>query len=381
MIAWHASDGWLAEAHRTGLGWTAVRIAGGVAAPLFLFAAGAGVALGARKGRGLALVVTRGLELVLLGHALRLGQWAIDRGAVVHLYTLPALIAGACFVGAALYALRRRRRLLTWLAIVLGTSHVALVLGLGPTLTRIVFRFDVLHCIGVSCIVCALAARGAVRARGAWTPSLLLGIGALALVLASAFLPSVLDTADGALAWLARGRELRRVAPFPLLPWTGYAMLGCAAALAPRPSRRLVPVLALFSIVLAFVSFEGGFTFVRVALSELPWVRPLARLTFQAGVAVALACALGYLASARAGRALAIVGRASLAIYALHLFVTYGKLARPIKRALDPLSCASLVLALIALSAGCALLASRRGAHERPPPAALSTSTSAKTSV
>jgi hypothetical protein len=115
-------------------------------------------------------------------------------------------------------------------------------------------------------------------------------------------------------------------------------------------------------------------------------VRPIARLVFHASAAVSIACALSALAWAaplreapangsgcgstvtplrsstrsRAGALLAIAGRASLVIYALHLFVTYGKLGRPVARSLDPLACAALVTVLIAICVGGAALAARR---------------------
>lgn len=374
MVAWHATDGWLAEPHKAGLGWAAMRVAGGLAAPLFLFAAGMGVGLGARRERGVAKVMVRGLELVVLGHALRLAQWAIDRGAVLDLRTLPALLLGVAFAIAALYALRGsvRARTLAALAALFGVAHVLALLALGPALARIILRFDVLHCIGVSCAACTLVAaalRDLTRGRAslAWAPSAILVAVAAALVVSSVPLAAELDRADGLLAWIARGRELRRVAPFPLLPWTGYAMLGCAAALAPLASgaRRGSIVVFALALSVALVSFEGGFLFTRSILGHAAWARPIARLAFAAGAAVSLACLLRPLAAWAGGRALTIVGRASLAIYALHLFVAYGKLARPIKHALDPVACAVMVLALIAVCTAGALLAARGRGGER----------------
>jgi uncharacterized membrane protein len=368
MVAWHASDGWLRAEHHAGAAWALLRTAGGLAAPLFLLAAGVAVGLGARRGRGLSRVIVRGVELVVLGHALRLAQWAIDRGAIVQPRLWPALILGVCFVLAALGTLRgsRRARALAVLAALFASAHVISVLLLGPSLARIVLRFDVLHCIGVSCVACALVAYNVMRlARRApslaWAPAVILAVSALVVV--SLPIAAELDRAGGTLAWIARGPELRRFAPFPLVPWTGYALLGCAAALAPIawPERRTTTLLVFFvAIAIAFASFEGGFVFRWSELGAVTGVRPLARLAFHAGAAVAIACALSALARSRAGEVLAITGRASLVIYALHLFVAYGKLGGLVARSLDPLACAALVTVLIAICIGGALLAARR---------------------
>ena len=296
------------------------------------------------------------------------------------------------------------------------------MLALGPSLARVILRFDVLHCIGVSCGVCALLAYPLMRvvrhrAAPAWAPAITwlaplrdgiptpangAGVGlpplrfaptivlaALALLVVSLPIAAELDRAGGTLAFLARGPALRRFAPFPLVPWAGYALLGCAAALAPSawPARRASVLLALAAAtVIAVVSFEGGFVFRWSELGRVPGVRPIARLAFHASAAVAIACALSALAwvaplreapangsgcrspvtplrssiRSRAGALLAIAGRASLVIYALHLFVTYGKLGRPVARSLDPLACAALVTVLIAICVGGAALAARR---------------------
>ena len=397
MVAWHASDGWLRPEHHAGSWWAALRIAGGLAAPLFLLAAGVAVGLGARRGRGLSRVLVRGAELVVLGHALRLAQWAVDRGAVVQPHAWPALILGVGFVLAALGALRgsRHARALGLSAALFASAHVAAVLALGPSLARVILRFDVLHCIGVSCGVCALLAYPLMRvvrhrAALAWAPAIVLA--ALALLVVSLPIAAELDRAGGTLAFLARGPALRRFAPFPLVPWAGYALLGCAAALAPSPwpAPRAGVLLALAAAtVIAVVSFEGGFVFRWSELGRVPGVRPIARLAFHASAAAAIACALSALAwvaplrqgmptpangsgcrstvtplrssmRSRAGALLAIAGRASLVIYALHLFVTYGKLGRPVARSLDPLACAALVTVLIAICVGGAALAARR---------------------
>lgn len=355
MIAWHAADGWLANEHRSGLGWSTLTVIGGVGAPFFFLTAGAAVGLGARRGRALSAALTRGAEIVLIGHALALAQWAIDHAALGRLEAAPALALGVLAIGSALLALRRRMS--AWPSVGLGAAHLVALSALGGLDARIVLRFDVLHCIGFSCIACALVAHPLMRRASPFPlPSLALATAALASAFASGWLVPEFEHAGALLAWLGSGPKLRDVAPFPVVPWVGYALLGCAAALAPL--RRATRPLALAGLVLAALSFEAGFAFTRDLLHDLPHARPLARLVFHGALALSLTCLLQATRS-RLGSGLAVVGRASLPIYALHLFVTHGTLARPFRRALDPLACALLGLALILACAALAWLLAR----------------------
>lgn len=355
MLGWHCSDGWLAEAHRAGLGWSIARVTGGIAAPLFLFAAGMSVALGARRGRNVGRAIARGLELLVLGHALRLITWAIDHYAIASLGAWPGLVFGGGFVTLALFALRRSARALAPLTGLLAGAHLAAVVAHGPALTSIVLRFDILHCIGVSVIACALLMAAAERWRRhpAWEPSAVMLVVAVGLVGSSALFIEALEGTAGGLAWLARGPALRRIAPFPLLPWCGYALLGCAVARAPIAWTKCgtAHLLCVFvaALALAAATFEGGTSFTRRLLAALPSVRPLARLAFSAGVALALGSAL-QLARGRGAAVLATLGRVSLPVYALHLQVAYGTLARPLRHALTPAACALLVALLVTAS-------------------------------
>jgi uncharacterized membrane protein len=110
MVAWHTTDGWLAEAYRAGPAWTAARVAGGLAAPLFLLAAGAAVGLRLRRGHGLGAVLRRAATLIVLGWVLRLQIWLVDAGALLEPRSWPALLSGAAGCGLALWALRDRGR-------------------------------------------------------------------------------------------------------------------------------------------------------------------------------------------------------------------------------------------------------------------------------
>lgn len=365
MVAWHGCDGWLAAAHREGAAWAAVRVLGGLAAPLFLFASGAAADLGAARARPLSRAIERGLSLVAAGFLLELERWAVDRGAALTPAAWPAIALGAA-AGAALLAgarmprALRRRRAAVVLALALG--HLACVWALDPALLGVTLRFDVLHCIGVCGVVAALLARAVPidRARGA----LLLSLTALAMMVMAPHLAEALARSE-ALAWIARGPELRAVAPFPLLPWCAYAVLGCGLARAARLlarraiSRGALATLAVIALASAVVSFEGGLAWTRRALDVWPELRPLSRLAFHASAMTAIGCVCAGVRGARAMGALRAMGAQSLAIYVLHVPLTHGALAAPWYRALGPAECALAIGALLVACAAGAAIAAR----------------------
>lgn len=354
MVAWHGSEAWLSVAHRDGAAWSIARVAGGMAAPLFLFASGAAAELGASRGRPLSRAVERGLSLVALGFLLELERWAVDRGAALEPASWPALALGAGTGATVLLGARgllpaALRRWRAALALALLAGHVASAWALEPALLAVTLRFDVLHCIGVCGVVVALLARALRGPCGA----LLLALGALAMVVVALPLGEALS-AHEALAWVARAPSRRAIAPFPVLPWCAYATLGCALAraarlLAPRaPSRRLVLAATAVALAIAAVSFEGGLGSTRRAIDLWPALRPLARLAFHASAAVAIAGACAALHEARGVGSLRAIGAWSLAIYVLHVPLTYGVVTAAWWRALAPAECALAILAMLA---------------------------------
>ncbi|HJL15881.1 MAG TPA: heparan-alpha-glucosaminide N-acetyltransferase domain-containing protein, partial [Sandaracinaceae bacterium LLY-WYZ-13_1] len=108
MVLWHATDAWLADGHRQGIGWDATRVAGGLAAPLFLTAAGFAVGLRIARGAPLGALLRRGAQLIVLGGLLRLQIWIVDAGALLEPRSWPAALAGLSAAALALLALRRR---------------------------------------------------------------------------------------------------------------------------------------------------------------------------------------------------------------------------------------------------------------------------------
>ncbi|HEY8431772.1 MAG TPA: heparan-alpha-glucosaminide N-acetyltransferase domain-containing protein, partial [Sandaracinaceae bacterium] len=354
------------------------RVVGGLAAPLFLLTAGAALGLGALRGRTVARAAERGFGLVALGFLLQLERWAVDRGALADAGAWPALLfgllAGAAFLVATTPPLRRRpvvARVPTpaWiaLAVALLLAHVACVAAFDARCLATTLRFDVLHCIGISTVICALAVPA--RPRREALSVAILAAAAIAIALVTPAVARALGDAP-ALAWIARARELRSIAPFPVLPWCGYAVAGCALARAvawAASSRRAARVLsapalaaiAVLASIVAAVAFEGGLAWTRHALSVLPDARILSRLVFHLGVATALACACGLLARSRRLGVVRDLGRASLAIYVLHVPLAYGAMAEPFDRSLSPSACAVAAIALVAACAVGATMAAR----------------------
>lgn len=323
MVAWHVADAWLADAHRETALWDLTRVAGGLAAPLFLAAAGATATLRIQRDpSSFRAVVRRGMAVLMLGLLLRIQIWWVDAGALPDPTTWVA--AGALTAAAALLLLRALDRVgahVTALAIALFVLGAWRLVVDAPERAALVLRFDVLHCIGVSVIACAFVARFLPRG------------SELALALA-AVLASQID-----LPWIARGP----MTTFGLAPFAGYALLGCAAVRlrVGRPTR----VLAI-AIAVAALAFEGGFPFVRRALHDHPELRPFARFAFSSASCAALAA----LAFVSRDRRLAMLGRRSLVVYWVHVSVVFGVVSLPLHRALGPWACLAAATSFVAVA-------------------------------
>ena len=376
MIAWHSADGWLAAPARVGAGWAVLLLAGGLAAPLFLLLAGASVGLALeRSPASWSAIVRRGLGLMIFGWVLRLQIWLVDCGAAFDPRAWPVAIAGLGGCALAFSALRDRactdrapnpasgdrspgdppsRALRLVLAIVLLAFAAA-----GASMTaasHVLLRVDVLSCIGAAIALCACLSRVA-------SPRALL---AMAVVVALVTLP-VSELVTGSrvpalTAWIARSSDGTGagLAGFPLVPWLAYALLGCAVA---RRARRWSAATTIaIGALLAIVAFEGGLPWTRRAIHTMPWLRPLARLAWHAGV-TGVAFGVAHALGRRIPHALLACGRASLAIYWAHLWIVFGVVSVPLHHALDR---DAWLLALATLLAFTTLLALGLG-HRRSP--------------
>lgn len=383
MVAWHASDSWLSPLHRDGGTWKIARVVGGTAAPLFLVASGAALAIATSRGRSVARAIERGLFLIAIGFLLDLERWTVDRRAILDSDAWPAIALGIVAGAAAVLGTQPPTREWTILRVatrarcasvfvVTGAAYVAYVWSLDPRLLAVTLRFDVLHCIGACSILAALVARAVTPRPDASGRSsdavtiVVFACTAIALVVATPYLARALAPSGSALAWIARTNELRRPAPFPILPWLGYAIAGLALARAgiyrDHLSRRRAWVTATLALLVAIVVFEGGLPQTRRVLDMWLPARPLSRLVFHLSITTLVACVCAILSDLRATWVVRAMGRESLAIYVLHVPLTYGILARSFARSLSPHACAfavALLLAACAAGASIAAVASR----------------------
>jgi uncharacterized membrane protein len=341
MVVWHTADGWLTPSVRAGAGWSSLRFVGGLAAPSFLFLAGAGAALAARPERRerqtTLIACARGLEIMLVGYLLRFQTWLIDAAALTHLYLARSFVPLGLGYGALFISLRMlptdgaRARRWAWagaIAIVIGLAQVP---WLAPGRLPRLLQVDVLQAIGASL---SLLAVGEQQARLLQRPRLTIAIGLLIAIGTQAMwslLPGLLPVPLAAYfgKW-EPSAGAPAAALFPLFPWCSYAFFGAAFGTMLRVQRfeRFIVLSGVAGALLALVTSEAHHG-VQSAIAWMPWtVHPL-RVAFRVGLVLVLLLA-GWLWSANGrGSVLISCGRASLRIYWAHLLVAYGVLGHP----------------------------------------------------
>jgi uncharacterized membrane protein len=312
MVAGHTLDAVLAPAARAGPGLALYWQARGFTAPLFLVVAGWALAASTRRAAGGPSVLRSRLPrvalLAALGLALRWPGWAREA-----------------------------------------------LLRLEPEPWRHLLAFDVLQTIAGGLLLSA-AILSLPLGRGR-------AIAAFAL-LAGAALTAAFCVPDprlpAGLAAIALEQAVGGTSPFPLFPWLVYLFAGVVLGLAARDGgRRTALVVAASGLALAI-------PFVLLSPGDFAPAHPVL-VGFRIGV-VLLALALLHAVPGWAARAVAPLGRASVAVYALHLPVVYGwstvaGLSRRIGPSLglgEALAVAGVVLA--ASAAAAALLAAARAA-------------------
>lgn len=353
MIFWHTVDAWLNPALKEGLRFQLMRSTGGLAAPMFVFLAGAGAALkfaadaerGKPRSGTIRELTCRGLEVVVAGYSLRVFLWIVDGGALTNIGLIPAyvpLAAGLATLYVALGRIASRAangtRLLAIGAVLWGIGWWLTALLRPEQLMRLQ-RVDVLQAIGASLVIIA------------WTEplfryvkrpyiGLLLG---LAVTSVSGFversLPGVLP--PGAAAYLGRwdGELGTLMARFPLFPWLGYALCGTTIGMiwlrGVRAGRTTATVVTLACVgaVVGFLTRDGSpwaFAFIE----EFPELSRTVRSLQKLGFGLALS-GLSYVITQRLGRfPLRTLGVTSLFVYWVHIELVYGLIARPLKQAL-----------------------------------------------
>lgn len=372
MLWMHSADGWLRPELKQGAAWNVIRSLGGLAAPTFLLLAGLSLGFGwmsatqplsASQRRG---EIARGLQLVVLGYALRLYMWMLDGGGALRLTAWSAALP----LGVGFYALHRA--VADWAAgrparrlglFGLGSSLLGacLVSILIPDRLWRMTRVDILQAIGAS-LVCVALARGAIVRRPALAIVAALGV-ALGTTWLRSRLPGPLPEAvAGYLAAWDTPAGTAQPTLFPLFPWASYVLIGSAVGIhlgrvqrnGESPERAAI-VLAACGVLLAIASCEP-LRPVHALITHWPILTQPVRVAYRVGAALAL----GGLSTAlvRPGAPLRgpllSLGRTSLFVYWVHLEIAFGLLAKPIAHRL---ALPAWALGFVALCAAMAALA------------------------
>lgn len=313
MIQTHAFDGWATPQAKAGWGYALSRVFANIPAPLFLLLAGVGLslAMSAAHKRGVPTAAARkslagrGLQVVGYGYLVSLSYAVIE-----------------------------------------GNASASALL-----------RADILHCIGLSMLVCTFLLVGrthlALRAGGLVAAAILAGIA----------LGRWLQPPTG---WLAVPAALLFDVPpytrFPLLPLCGFTAVGVAVGgwLQRRPPSLRLSLVGS-ALLVAMVPLWQHLTVLTVAAlgGRLSRSHPAVAWNFLEGCTRALAVLLVSLAASQllASRPatrfttwLVRLGRGSLLAYAVHIPLCYGRLARPLAHRLEMPVATVLVLALIAFT-------------------------------
>jgi uncharacterized membrane protein len=359
MLWMHTADGWLRPELKQGASWDLIRALGGLAAPTFLLLSGLGLALGWRVITAAAAVpvhaagaqrseVARGLQLIVLGYALRLQMWMLDAAG----YSLAEGWAAAVPLAAAfaaaylgLDAWARGLRTARWLGLIAALGACVgygLVAAFIPERFAPLLRVDVLQAIGASLVVLA-AVREPLQRR----PELSLWLAAAAALATPAARASMPGPLPPALAGYIAQWETLPGQPlptlFPLFPWISYALVGAWVGLRLGEKQRrdgggarFAVRLAAAAAVLVLVACEPLPT-ARFLRAHWPWLAPLLRVGYRVGAALLLGGLAVLVAHPRTplrGVPIAL-GRASLVIYWVHLQFAFGSAAKPIVRTLD----------------------------------------------
>lgn len=272
MVAGHTLDALLAPGVRAeplvALYW----MARGFTAPLFMVVAGWAVTAAVLRAgdRGLAVPLgrlPRVLLLLVLGYGLRWPGWGVsllqqgDRAVWAHFLAFDALHA---------------------IAIAMLATTLVLGAGAGRRHTAALLALLVVGSVG-------------------------LGLSPMAAPAATALAPSI--------PLLALAQAMGGTSAFPLFPWVGYFFVGAlVGTLAGSGEGRRALVMAGVGALLVGAAVWNG----------APMAPTDPRLfAFRSGVVLAFLAALSLVPSALAAR-LRPIGRASLAVYVIHLPIVYG---------------------------------------------------------
>lgn len=298
MVELHVFDAFAAPPARHGLFADTMYFFGGGAAPLFLSLAGLSAAFVFPRPNARRTLVARGLEVWSIGVLFRLTEWALG--------------------------------------------------GVGSS-SQMVLRCDVLNCIGLSLVICALVGTTLRRLSPRHAPALtgLMGAATLLVTPVVAKAPALALLPVPLRNYLGGDPNL---ALFPLFPWAGFALLGAAfgmVAVASKSTeytltRNAWRLLALYAAIFTLRQvFAGPLGFQRT--NQDP-IFSLERLSLSLGLLAPAAALLKTSLGARIEPPIRLLGQHSLLAYWAHVDLCYGLLLHGLKRLLP----APLVLLLYA---------------------------------
>jgi acyltransferase len=179
---------------------------------------------------------------------------------------------------------------------------------------RHLLAFDALHAIAVALLGAAVVF-GALSGRGARVVAF--ALLAAAAVLAGLVMPSPSATT---LPDIALEQAFGGTSPFPIVPWVAYFFAGAIVGLVvgDAKGKRAAAMAGAGAVLCALVFLDVG---------DMPPWHPVL-IGFRIG-AILLLLALLSLVPAGAARRLAPLGRASLAVYAIHVPIVYGWSTHP----------------------------------------------------
>jgi hypothetical protein len=369
MIQWHIVEGWVRPELRASALFEILQYVGGLAAPLFIMLSGAVVALkfcGDRaKSRPVALrmkeLVSRGLYVMSLGYALRLFMWMVDSKALLEPRYAPVWLL--CGLGLAAMLVGFDRLSTTWRSslflVLLGisayTAGLLLLWEIAPTEVFGLLKVDVLQAIGASLVIMALLEFGFGICRNPWI-GLLLGLGVASITtyvesLSPTGIPVPLS------AYIARFTDGsgRGVVMFPLLPLSGYGLIGVSlGVLWHRSSTGEGVTRAFFWLLCACIAVEMVIKMFPILIAYTPSITRMTRLLQKSGLALILVSS-SYFLTQWAGRfPLRSIGKTSLLIYCVHLELVYGLCGRPWIAALSYEGCLMGFVVMMLLMVGLA---------------------------
>lgn len=316
MIQTHAYDAWVSAADKTSFGYRVSRMLSNIPAPLFLLLAGVGLGLGAQAAaRRAAQPPAQGLDRSLRRSLARRALEVLGYGYLVSL----------------IYAL------IDW-------QFTATTL----------LRADILHCIGLSLLLCTFAM--ALRPGVAWRAALIVAAGLAGCLFLGSHLPALPIYAKPLIGLFVDVPGFTR---FPLLPLCGFCAIGVAVGPLSGVPRRPIVYVAWTALALVAVLVFGELTAatLRHFGGKLSRSHPAVIWNFFDGTCRALAVlwlgqALGnwVRADALAARWLVQLGRGSLLAYAFHIPFCYSRLASPLAGKLSVATATPLVLGLMGLT-------------------------------